>query len=194
MRKTLALVLTLVLALSLCACGQKTAAEPEATPAPVVMDGNEISIKDYLIEQLSAYIHSDEYLKREEAFEETFQKEAQPFAVTYAFELKMDGYGNENLSLDFFMIKANCNYFVDGCGFDEISLLVDYDTGMVYDSVSVDESWMEKGNKEEAIYVAVAGGCFVDSRYNGEPIFVESETHIPLSESDIVQINEALSK
>ena len=33
---------------------------------------------------------------------------------------------------------------------------------------------------------------FGDANYNGEPIFVDSETHIPLSDSDIAEINQAL--
>ena len=53
---------------------------------------------------------------------------------------------------------------------------------------------MEKSEKEQAIYIAVEGGYFTDSHYNGEPIFLNSETHIPLSDSDIAKINQALRK
>ena len=150
--------------------------------------------KDFLIEYLSAYVQSDEYLARTAAFEEEFGKDAQPFAVTYAFELKLDGWGSENQPLHFFMVKANCDSFVDGGGYDSVTMAIDYDTGTVYDQFSVDESWMEKSEKEQAIYIAAEGGCFGDVNYNGEPIFVDSETHIPLSDSDIVEINQALSK
>ena len=75
-----------------------------------------------------------------------------------------------------------------------MTMAIDYDTGTVYDQFGVDESWLEKSEKEQAIYIAAAGGCFVSSDYNGEPIFMDSETHIPLSESDIAEINQALSK
>ena len=134
------------------------------------------------------------YLARTEAFEQTFAQEAQPFAVTYAFELKMDGFGSENIPLHFFMVKANCDSFVDDTWLDSVTLAIDYDTGTVYDQYSVDESWLEKSEKEQAIYIAAEGGCFGDVNYNGEPIFVDSETHIPLSDSDIAEINQALSK
>ena len=147
-----------------------------------------------MIEYLSAYVQSDEYLARTAAFEEEFGKDAQPFAVTYAFELKLDGWGSENQPLHFFMVKANCDSFVDGVGYDSVTMAIDYDTGTVYDQFSVDESWMEKSEKEQAIYIAAEGGCFGDANYNGEPIFVDSETHIPLSDSDIAEINQALSK
>ena len=192
MKKGIALLLAAVMALSLCACGG--AKEATETAAPIVVDGAEVSAKDFLIQHLSAYIQSDGYLARKAAFEEEFGQEAQPFAVTYAFELKLDGWGSENQPLHFFMVKANCDSFVDGGGYDSVTMAIDYDTGTVYDQFSVDESWMEKSEKEQAIYIAAEGGCFGYANYNGEPIFVDSETHIPLSDSDIAEINQALSK
>ena len=194
-KKCISLLLAAVLCLSLAACGAKndTPASNEV-PANIVADGKEISARDFLIEYLSAYIQSDEYLARTAEFEKAFGQEAQPFAVTYAFELKMDHYGNEGISIHFFMVKANCNYCMDGGSGDSMIMAIDYDTGTVYDQFSVDESWMEKGNKEEAICVAVATGCFGNADYNGDPIYNDSETHIPLSDSDIAEINEALSK
>ena len=195
MKKWIALLLAAVLCMSLAACGAKndTPASNEV-PANIVADGKEISAKDFLIEHLSAYIQSDEYLARTAEFEKAFGQETQPFAVTYAFELKLDGWGSENQPLHFFMVKANCDSFVDGGGYDSVTMAIDYDTGTVYDQFSVDESWMEKSEKEQAIYIAAEGGCFGDANYNGEPIFVDSETHIPLSDSDIAEINQALSK
>lgn len=195
MKKWIALLLTAIMCLSLAACdGKNDTSVSNDAPANIVVDGKEISAKDFLIEHLSAYIQSDEYVTRTAEFENTFGQEAQPFAVTYAFELKLDGWGSENQPLHFFMVKANCDSFVDGGGYDSVTMAIDYDTGTVYDQFSVDESWMEKSEKEQAIYIAVEGGCFGDANYNGEPIFVDSETHIPLSDSDIAEINQALSK
>ena len=147
-----------------------------------------------MIAHLSAYMQSDAYLARAAEFEKATARQAQPIAVTYAFELKLDGWGKENQSLHFFMVKANCDSIVDGIAYDYFTMAIDYDTGTVYDQFSVDESWMEKSEKEQDIYIAVAGGCFVDAFYNGEPIFVDSETHIPLSDSDIAEINQALNQ
>ena len=192
MKKWIALLLAALMVLSLCACGGKK--EAEETAAPIVVDGEEVSAKDFLIEHLRAYMQSEEYLARTAEFEAITQTEAQPIAVTYAFELKMDGFGSENIPLHFFMVKANCNYCMDGGIYDSMTMAIDYDTGTVYDQFGVDESWLEKSEKEQAIYIAAAGGCFVSSDYNGEPIFMDSETHIPLSESDIAEINQALSK
>ena len=170
-----------------------TAASSDA-PANIVVDGKEISAKDFLIEHLNAYLQSDAYLARKAAFEENSGRKAPPLAVTDAFELKLDNFGSEQLSLHFFMVKANCGSFVDGIAYDSVTMAIDYDTGTVYDRYSVDESWMEKSEKEQAIYIAAAGGYFVDANYNGEPIFMDSEIHIPLSDSDIAEVNQALNK
>lgn len=147
-----------------------------------------------MIEHLNAYLQSDAYLARKAAFEENSGRKAPPFSVTYAFELKLDDFGIEQLSLHFFMVKANCGSSVDGIEYDSVTMAIDYDTGTVYDRYSVDESWMEKSEKEQAIYIAVEGGYFVDTYYNGEPIFVDSEIHIPLSDSDIAEVNQTLNK
>lgn len=170
-----------------------TAASSDA-PANIVVDGKEISAKDFLIEHLNAYLQSDAYLARKAAFEENSGRKAPPFSVTYAFELKLDDFGIEQLSLHFFMVKANCGSFVDGIAYDSVTMAIDYDTGTVYDRYSVDESWMEKSEKEQAIYIAVEGGYFVDTYYNGEPILMDSEIHIPLSDRDIAEVNQALNK
>lgn len=174
--------------------GEKDASISSEPPANIVVDGEEISAKDFLIAHLSAYIQSDAYLARAAEFEKASAQQAQPFAVTYAFELKVDGWGKENQPLHFFMVKANCDSFVDDVFYDSVTMAIDYDTGAVYDRYSVDESWLEKSEKEQAIYIAAEGGCFPDNYYSGEPIFVDSETHIPLSDSDIAEINQALRK
>ena len=161
------------------------------TPANIVVDGKEIPVKDFLIEHLSAYIQSDEYLARTAEFEKSSGRTARPLAVTYAFELKTN-IGIENMPVHFFMVKAKCGSFVDGFLYDSVTMAIDYDTGTVYDRYSVDESWMEKSEKEQAIYIAAEGGCFVDPEYDGELIFGNSETHISLSDSDIAEINQAL--
>lgn len=185
------LVLAAALCLSLAVRGWEYDGEP---PANIVVDGKEISARDFLIAHLSAYMQSDGYLARTAEFEKELGRQAQPFAVTYAFELKVDGWGRENQPLHFFMVKANCDSFVDGILYDSVTMAIDYDTGTVYDRYSVDESWMGKSEKEQAIYIAAEGGCFPDNYYSGEPIFMDSETHIPLSDSDIAEINQALRK
>ena len=194
MKRLSALLLALVTALSLCACGGKNDANAnEPSAAPIVVDGKETSVKEFLIEHLSAYIQSDAYIQREKDFEGIFG-DARDFAVTRVIEISADNLGENSLSVHFLAVKADCDFAVDGGSYDNILLIVDYTNGNVYDEFMVDDSWQNKnGSMEQQIWYMLHG-ALVGSGYDGGTIIVDSETRTELSESDIAEINQALSK
>lgn len=194
MKRLSALLLALVMALSLCACGGKNDANANApSAAPIVVDGKETSVKDFLIAHLSEYIQSDAYLQREKDFEGIFG-DARDFAVTRVIEISADNLGENSLSVHFLAVKADCDFAVDGGSYDNILLIVDYTDGNVYDEFMVDDSWQNKnGSMEQQIWYMLHG-ALVGSGYDGGTIIVDSETRTELSESDIAEINEALRK
>lgn len=188
MKKWIALFLTAVMVLSLCACGGKN------DVAPIVVDGKESSVKDFLIEHLSVYIQSDAYLEREKNFEDIFGSEAQDFTVTRVIEISADGLGTNNLSVHFLAVKADCDFAVDGNGYDNILLVADYNSGKIYDEFMAADSWQnDDGSMEQQIWYMLHG-CLVGSGYESGPIIIDSETRTELPESDIAQINQALSE
>ena len=194
MKRLSALLLALVMALSLCACGGKNGTNANApSAAPIVVDGKETSVKDFLIAHLSEYIQSDAYLQREKDFEGIFG-DARDFAVTRVIEISADNLGENSLSVHFLAAKADCDFAVDGGSYDSILLIVDYTDGNVYDEFMVDDSWQNKnGSMEQQIWYMLHG-ALVGSGYDGGTIIVDSETRTELSESDIAEINEALRK
>ena len=194
MKRLSALLLALVMALSLCACGGKNGTNANApSAAPIVVDGKETSVKDFLIAHLSEYIQSDAYLQREKDFEGIFG-DARDFAVTRVIEISADNLGENSLSVHFLAVKADCDFAVDGGSYDNILLIVDYTDGNVYDEFMVDDSWQNKnGSMEQQIWYMLHG-ALVGSGYDGGTIIVDSETRTELSESDIAEINEALRK
>ena len=194
MKRLSALLLALVMALSLCACGGKNDANANApSAAPIVVDGKETSVKEFLIDHLSEYIQSDAYLQREKDFEGIFG-DARDFAVTRVIEISADNLGENSLSVHFLAVKADCDFAVDGGGYDNILLIVDYTDGNVYDEFMVDDSWQNKnGSMEQQIWYMLHS-ALVGSGYDGGTIIVDSETRAELSESDIAEINEALRK
>lgn len=194
MKKTIALLLAAVLCLSLTACGRKSGtAASEPTVAPIVADGKESSVKDFLVEHLSEYIRSDAYLQREKDFADIFG-EAREFTVTRVIEISADGLGPNNLSVHFLAVKAECDWAVDGNTYGDILLVADYNSGNVYDEFLIDDSWQnDDGSMEQQIWFMLHG-CLVGSGYEGGTIIVDSETRTELSESDIAEINQALSK
>ena len=192
MKRLSALLLALLMALSLCACGGKNDANAPSA-APIVVDGKETSVKEFLIDHLSEYIQSDAYLQREKDFEGIFG-DARDFAVTRVIEISADNLGENSLSVHFLAVKADCDFAVDGGSYDSILLIVDYTDGNVYDEFMVDDSWQNKnGSMEQQIWYMLHG-ALVGSGYDGGTIIVDSETRTELSESDIAEINEALRK
>ena len=194
MKRLSALLLALVMALSLCACGGKNGTNANApSAAPIVVDGKETSVKDFLIAHLSEYIQSDAYLQREKDFEGIFG-DARDFAVTRVIEISADNLGENSLSVHFLAVKADCDFAVDGGSYDNILLIVDYTDGNVYDEFMVDDSWQNKNGSMEQQMWYMLHGALVGSGYDGGTIIVDSETRTELSESDIAEINEALRK
>ena len=192
MKRLSALLLALMMALSLCACGGKNDANAPSA-APIVVDGKETSVKDFLIAHLSEYIQSDAYLQRKKDFEGIFG-DARDFAVTRVIEISADNLGENSLSVHFLAVKADCDFAVDGGSYDNILLIVDYTDGNVYDEFMVDDSWQNKnGSMEQQIWYMLHS-ALMGSGYEGGTIIVDSETRTELSESDIAEINEALSK
>lgn len=194
MKRLSALLLALMMALSLCACGGKNDANANApSAAPIVVDGKETSVKEFLIDHLSEYIQSDAYLQREKDFEGIFG-DARDFAATRVIEISADNLGENSLSVHFLAVKADCDFAVDGGSYDNILLIVDYTDGNVYDEFMVDDSWQNKnGSMEQQIWYMLHS-ALVGSGYDGGTIIVDSETRTELSESDIAEINEALRK
>lgn len=195
MKRTFSLMLALVLCLSLCACGaREESSTTEPTPASIVVDGEEVSVKGFLVEHLSEYIQSEAYLAREAAFEELFGTEAGSFAVTKVIELTAEGLGPNSISVHYLAVKADCDFAVDDCGFDNILLVVDYESGKVYDEFTIDPSWetMDGSNEQQIWYML--HGPLVGSDYDGGAIIIDSEVRTELSVADIAEINAELNK
>ena len=201
MKKTISLLLALVLCLSLVACGKK-----DPTPAPIVVDGKEVTVADFLIEHLSEYIQSEGYLEREKRYEEMTGNNAPPLTVTKVIEVNAWDLGMNELSVHFLAVKAECMFLVDESGiYDSILLVVDYETGEVYDEFTVDPSYQTMENTKEHEIWVMLHGPLVGAGYDGGPILGgaydgngnlvrETETRVELPEKDIGKINEALQK
>ena len=201
MKKALSLILALVLCLSLVACGKK-----EPTPAPIVVDGKEVAVTDFLIEHLSKYIQSEGYLEREKRYEDLTGNNAPPLTVTKVIDLNAWDIGPDRMSVHFLAVKADCMFAVDENGiYDSILLVVDYETGEVYDEFTIDPSYQAMDNTKEHELWVILNGPLVGSGYDGGPILGfscddngnvirEFETRVELSEKEIAKINEALHK
>lgn len=192
MKKLIALLLAAVLCLSLAACGSK---KDESAVENIEINGEKVSITDFLIERLKEYTSTEEFADREKRFADTFGAPDKPFAVTRAIELKADGLGKSNLSIHYLLVKADWQYATDDDFSDNnILIVVNYDTGEVLDQFMAEESWLEDSESADYWNYIMLNGPLVGSGYDGGAIVTDSETRTELPESEIAKINEAIQK
>lgn len=191
MKKLIAL-LSAVLCLTLAACGSK---KSESAVENIEINGEKVSITDFLIERLKEYTSTGEFADREKQFADTFGAPDKPFTVTRAIELKADGLGESNLSIHYLLVKADWQYATDDDFSDNnILIVVNYDTGEVLDQFMAEESWLEDSESADYWNYIMLNGPLVGSGYDGGAIVTDSETRTELSESEIAKINEAIQK
>ena len=192
MKKLIALLLAAVLCLSLAACGSK---KDESAVENIEINGEKVSITDFLIERLKEYTSTEEFADREKRFADTFGAPDKPFTVTGAIELKADGLGKSNLSIHYLLVKADWQYATDDDFSDNnILIVVNYDTGEVLDQFMAEESWLEDSESTDYWNYIMLNGPLVGSGYDGGAIVTDSETRTELPESEIAKINEAIQK
>ena len=188
MKKLFALLLAVIMCVSLAACGGEKVSDVE-------VNGESVSITDFLIEHLKEYTSTEEFANREKQFADNFGAPETPFTVTRAIELKVDGLGESNMSIHYLLVKADWWYVTDdGNGNDNILIIVNYDTGEVLDQFMSDESWLEDTESIDYWNYMMLNGALVGSGYDGGVIVIDSETRTELSEKDIAKINEAIQK
>ena len=195
MKKIFALVLVLVMSLSLVACGGKEESKEENKVEDIEVNGETVSVADFLVENLGEYMNSEGYLERQKIFEDGFGTDAKELTVTRVIEISAHDLGEKQISVHFLAVKADCDC---GKGADDyytnILLVVDYETGEVYDEFLIDASWADmNGTKEQQIFYML-NGALVGEGYDGGTVIVDTETRTELSEEDIAKINEALHK
>ena len=192
MKKWIALLLAAVMCLSLAACGSK---KDESAVENIEINGEKVSITDFLIERLKEYTSTEEFADREKRFADTFGAPDKPFTVTRAIELKADGLGESNLSIHYLLVKADWQYATDDdFSDDNILIVVNYDTGEVLDQFMAEESWLEDSESADYWNYMMLNGPLVGSGYDGGAIVTDSETRTELPESEIARINEAIQK
>ena len=192
MKKLIALLLAASMCLTLAACGGK---KDESAVEDIKINGESVSITDFLIEHLKEYTSTEEFADREKRFADTFGAPDKPFTVTRAIELKVDGLGESNLSIHYLLVKADWQYATDDdFSDDNILIIVNYDTGEVLDQFMGDESWLEDTESVDYWNYTMLHSALHGSGYDGGIIVTDSETRTELSKSEIAKINEAIQK
>lgn len=193
MKKYIAIfLLALLLTASLTACNKKS---NESEPfSNIVEDGEEISVSDFLIKHLNEYIQSEGYLERKANYEEIYGNEENDFSVTRVIDISAN-VPPTKLPIHLLAVKANCWWVVEtGYVYDSILLVVDYDSGKIYDKFTVDDEWQNKNDSVEQQIWFLTNSILNSETYDGGTILQPSEIRTELPESEIAKINQALKQ
>ena len=207
MKKTIALVLTVLMCFGCTACAKKYGdikvsrkAEKAALTDryenevdPLVIDNVEVSVTDFLIEPLREYIQSEAHLARVQEYTNLGGGEPKEFQVTRVIESFAEGLGSPEFSAHFIGIQADCSWGADGVRYDRMVLAVSYVTGEVYSQFDYDASRYDNAKGWESCWRNVLFGPLGSMDYNGEALInSRTETTTELSQEEIQLINEAL--
>lgn len=193
MKKYIAIfLLSLLLTASFTACNKKRS---ESEPfSNIVEDGEEISVSDFLIKHLNEYIQSEGYLERKANYEEIYGNEENDFSFARVIDISAN-IPPTKLPIHLLAVKANCRWVVEaGVVYDSTLLVVDYDSGKIYDKFTVDDSWQNKNDSVEQQIWFLTNGILNSETYDGGTILQPSEIRTELSESEIAKINKALKQ
>lgn len=199
MRRCMALILVLAVCAACCGCMSKAEKEAltnryENEVDPVVVDGEEVPIKDYLIKHLKDYIQTEEFKARKRAYIEYGGENPVEFTVTNVIEIWLDNLGETRFSVHFIAIRADMTWGEDGVKYDNNIFVVDYVSGKMYsqfDEIAKIPPKNQESNEWE-IHVALNSGVRSMDYVEGDAILSQRETQNVLSPEEIAQINVAL--
>lgn len=199
MKRWIALMLALVICVASCGCMNKAKKEAltnrhENEVDPVVVDGEEVPIKDYLIEHLKTYIQTEEFKTREQAYIDYGGENPVEFTVTNVIEIQLDDIGETRFSVHFIAIRADTTWGEDGVKYENNIFVIDYVSGKMYSQF--DEIAKARPKNQESIeweiHVALNSGLRSMDFVEDDAILSQRETQNVLSADEIAEINAAL--
>ena len=199
MKRWIAFVLVVAICVICCGCMSKAKKEAltnryENEVDPVVVDGVEVSVQDYLIEKLKAYIQTEEFKAREQAYMDYGGANPVPFTVTHVVEVQVDDLGATRFSVHLIAVRADMSWGEDGVRYDNNIFVIDYVSGKMYSQFDeIAKVWpADQESIESQLYFVLNSGLRSMDFVAGDVILNKKETQNVLSAEEIAEINAAL--
>ena len=139
MKKILALLLVSIMALSLVACGGNNAnAETNDNQTSQTETSNESNLTEQqqmVVDATNQVLASDSFKEIVSAYEEASQSEAKEPKVVQAIDYQLDDFNG--YKVDVMLIKLQADVMYDNAIYKDFQILVDKESGEVYDKVSL---------------------------------------------------------
>lgn len=190
MKKLTALLLTAVLCFALCACG--------GVNQDMEIELNDtMTDEDVVVSALKAFMEGDLYDALVGSYEERSGQEGIGFTVTRATEYQIPDLNGKAYHLMLMNADAMVYSEPDDCYFDRVILMVDMETGKVYDNYYClnTGAYMGQMETEEDILtycMSVYNSYLMGCNYGVMTSEDSGEIHVDLSAEEITAINEAI--
>ena len=192
MKKIFAVIMIAVLCFALCACGGgDQTMDIEITP--------DMEQEDVAVAALKAFKNSDLYEKLVEGYEKNSGQPGNGFTITRATEYTIPDLNGKAYHL--LMVNADAMVYSEPnkAFFDRVILLVDLDTGKVYDNyycLNVGSYMGEMENEEDVLTycMAVYNSYLMDCNEGIMTSADSDEAHWDLTAEEIAAINEAIAE
>ena len=190
MKKFICFILCLMLVMALCACGGS-----ESAPAPQasIEISADASNDDIAVSALKAFLNEGIYQKFVTDYENTIGEKARQLEITNATEYNIPDF--EGNKMHFLMVNGSADVLVGDGIYDRLILLVDLDSGAVYDQYSMDTVNFDGDVSTLEGRIRYCMNCY-DSYLMGHNDGImtnpELETKTDLSADEIAAINAAI--
>lgn len=190
MKKLIALLLTAALCFAFCACGGgSTEMEIEVN--------EDMTGEDVVISAMQAFKTSELYDKLIVGYEERTGEKGREFTVTRATEYQIPDLEGKDYHLMMMNADADVYSEPDNCFYDRVILMVDMETGKVYDNyycLNVASYTVQMETEEDVLtYCMSVYNSYLMGYNDGIMTSADSdETHTELSAEEIAEINEAV--
>ncbi|MDO4974166.1 MAG: hypothetical protein Q4E38_08160 [Eubacteriales bacterium] len=192
MKKTLALLLALVMVLSLCACGQKAS----ENNAPVTEDNKLTAEQQIVVDAVKSQIHSDTFAAWQNLAKDFKGSEPKAPEVTAVYHYAIDDFEGEKMDCFLVNISADVAYWMNeeaqqGIMNESYQIFVSADGKTVMDSISVDAGNFNGDTSTpegRATYLLWMFGSMMNGSYEGNFIN-DRETVTKWTADEIAVIN-----
>ena len=129
-------------------------------------------------------------------YEDVIAKKARPTTVTHAMEYRLGNWDGKGTNAHCMLIWLSADVVWDNSAYDSVQILLDMDTGEIYDSLNADWNLLDAcdgdpTNKEE--FNTIALNAYLSYvLYGAEQMWTEWEIREEFSDSELAAINEAL--